>query len=373
MLPFRPAPQAAALLLAGCASLPRERGYAETSALLIARVGTAPDPAAWTTPAPPEVPAEPITAERAIALAFVHNPRIRETYARLGLGRAELEEARRLANPSFGFARLAPRGGGSPRITRSLSFGFADLLLLPARKRFAQAELDRLQNEVAAQLLQLSVDVEAAWFEAVGARQVADMRGLVAGAAETSAELAQRFFDAGNITRLQLEQEKAAAVQARIGATRALAQALKSRGELAGAMGLPAAADWTLEDRLPAPPATVVDASSLMPRALEQRLDLAAAPGRGAARRRAQHREALALARQRGGRLRTGTRRRRRRLPGADAFAGIADLRPGPGGHRKGRCGTDPGARAARCDDARGALALVPRRWGLFRQPLTAL
>ena len=277
MFPFRPAAVAAALLLAGCASLPRERGYAETGALLAARLGTAPDPAAWSTPAPPEIPAEPITAERAIALAFVHSPRIRETYARLGLGRAELEEARRIANPGFGFARLSPRGGGSPRITRSLSFGFADLLLLPARKRFAQAELDRLQNEVAGHMLELSVEVEAAWYEAVGARQVADMRELVADAAETSAALAQRFFDAGNITRLQLEQEKAAAVQARIGATRALAQALTSRSELAALMGLSAADGWTLETRLPAPPAAVMDAFGLMPRALEQRLDLAAA------------------------------------------------------------------------------------------------
>lgn len=274
---FRPASVAAALLLAGCASLPRDRGYAETSALLAQRVGVAPDAPSWATPAQPEIPSEPLSADRALALAYVYNPRVRETYARLGLGRAELEDARRIANPTFEFARLKPDDGGHPKITRSVSVGFTDLLLLPVRKRFAQAELSRLQNEVAAELLELSVDVETAWYAAVGARQVADMRDVVAKAAEASAELAQRFFDAGNITRLQLEQERAAAMQARIEATRAIAEALKSRSELAGLIGLPAEAAWTLERQLAAPPAGVVAASDLTPRALEQRLDLLAA------------------------------------------------------------------------------------------------
>jgi cobalt-zinc-cadmium efflux system outer membrane protein len=274
---FRPATVAAALLLAGCASLSRDRGYAETSALLTQRVGVAPDAASWATPTSPEIPTEPLSAERALALAYVYNPRVRETYARLGLGRAELEDARRIANPTFEFARFKSDEDDHPRITRSLSVGFTDLLLLPARKRFAQAELTRLQNEVAAELLELSVEVESAWFDAVGARQVADMREVVAKAAETSAKLAQRFFDAGNITRLQLEQERAAATQARIEATRATADALKARSELAGRVGLPTEGAWTLERQLPAPPASVVVASDLTPRALDQRLDLLAA------------------------------------------------------------------------------------------------
>jgi cobalt-zinc-cadmium efflux system outer membrane protein len=273
----RPASMAAALLLAGCASLPRDRGYAETSALLERRLGTGPDAASWSMPPTRDIPAEPIGTERALALAYVYNPRVRETYARLGVGRAELEDARRIANPTFAFGRLRTNEGDHPKITRSLAVGFTDLLLLPARKRFAQSELTRLQNEVAAELLELSVEVESAWYEAVGARQVADMRGVVAGAAETSAELAQRFFDAGNITRLQLERERAAATQARVEATRAIVEALKARNRLAGLIGLPASADWSLQTQLPAPPATVLAASDLTARALEQRLDLLAA------------------------------------------------------------------------------------------------
>jgi len=268
---------AAAIALTGCVSLPSERGYSQTSALIQARQGRAPT---WLPESPLaaiEIPREPLTADEAIRLAFLYNPRIREEYARLGLGRAELEEARRLSNPGFGYARLKPRSGAGSQITRSVSWGFADLLLLPARKRFAAGEMERLQHTVAAELLTLATEVEVAWFEAVGAQQIEVMRDVVAQAAERAAELAQRFFDAGNIHRLQLEQEYAAASQARIAAVRAAADAMRARSELAGLIGLPSNAAWTVETKLSAPPATVFSADALVPLALEQRLDLSAA------------------------------------------------------------------------------------------------
>ena len=277
-LPFRSvAVTAAAFTLAGCASLPSERGYAETRALIDAQ---RPLPADWSPldrVATPEVPATSLGVDDAVRRALFHNPRSREAYARLGIGRAELEEARRLANPTFGFARLSQQGGDANQITRSLSLGLTDLLLLPARKRLAEGELDRLQKAVAGDLLALATEVEVAWYEAVGAAQIAAMRDLVAQAAERSAELAQRFFDAGNINRLQLEQERAAATQARIEALAAGAEALRSRSALGGLIGLPSDADWRLQTQLPAPLAVAFSADTLIPLALETRLDLAAA------------------------------------------------------------------------------------------------
>ncbi len=278
--PVRPATAlVAAMALVSCTSLPRERGYAETGDLIEARLGARP---AWSLDAalspmpPPEIPTAPLSVDQAIRSAFLYNPSIREAYARLGLGRAELEEARRIANPSFGYVELDPRSGNGTQVTRSLSLSFTDLLLLPARRRFAAGELDRLQKAVAAELLDLATDVEVAWFESVSAVQIAAMRDVVAEASEQSAELAQRFFDAGNITRLQLEQEIAAAAQARIAAVRAAADVLRARSALAGLVGLPGDASWTTLEQLPAPPSATFSAEALVPLALSQRLDLAA-------------------------------------------------------------------------------------------------
>jgi len=276
--PIRPAALiAAALALAGCASLPRERGYADTQDLIKARLDVAPS-ATWAdVELAPEIPTTPISADDAVRLAFFNSPRIREEYARLGLGRAELEDARRISNPTFGYQRLRPRGADGQQVTRSLSMGLTDLLLLPARKRFAEGDLDRLQKAVAGALLELASEVEAAWYEAVSAQQIATMRDLLAQAAENSAELAQRFLDAGNITRLQHAQELAAAAMARIDAVRAGAEANRARSRLAGLIGLPSSADWRTQSELPAPLTEPVNSTSLVALALENRLDLAAA------------------------------------------------------------------------------------------------
>jgi cobalt-zinc-cadmium efflux system outer membrane protein len=268
---------AAVISLVGCAGLPRDRGYAETRELIANHRTLPPEWSPLQSAALPEPPTSPISVEDAVRTAFFNNPRLREEYARLGLGRADLEDAGRLANPSFGYLRLSPDGGDGTQITRTLSLGLIDLLLLPARKRLAAAELERLQFAVAGAVLEIATETEVAWFEAVGAQQIAAMRDLVARAADQSAELAQRFFDAGNISRLQLEQERAAATEARIVAIGAGADALRARHALAGLLGLPTDADWRTESQLPSPHSTSFDADALVSLAVESRLDLAAA------------------------------------------------------------------------------------------------
>lgn len=267
----------AAIAVSACAALPRDQGYAQTTELIRARIEAPPAPerhvAAF---AVPEIPSEALTVDHALRLAMANNPRVREAYARLGIGRAELEDARRIANPSFEFERLKPDSGDGAQITRGFSLGISDLLLLPARKRFAIGELDRVQKEVAAELIELASEVESAWFESVSAQQVATMRDLVATATQHSATLAQRFFDAGNIHRLQLEQERAAAAQARIEAVRASAGAMRARSELAALIGLPSSAAWSTIKLLPAPPSPVPVVDELLALAQSQRLDLAA-------------------------------------------------------------------------------------------------
>lgn len=277
-LPFRcVAVAGVALSLAACAALPREQGYDETHRAVESRRGESPRHETIRSSLPVEVPTDPLDAEAVVRLALVHHPRVRQAYARIGLGRAELEEARRLSNPSFGFSRLRTDSGEGAQITRSLSWGLSDLLMLPLRKRLAQGALDQLQNDVAAELVAIATEAEVAWYEAVGAQQIWAMRALVAQAAGNSAELAQRFHDAGNINRLQLEQERAAASTARIAATRAAAEAMRTRGRLAAMIGLPVDADWTIRPGLHSPPAQLPSADELVPLALEARLDLAAA------------------------------------------------------------------------------------------------
>ncbi len=262
----------------GCAALPVDQGYQETSALLEARIGIAPIASGDGSHslAPPDLPTTPIDPEQAVRLAFMHSPRVSESYARIGLSRADLEAARRLANPDFGFSYLDSSRGGE-QVGRSLSLSLTDVVLRPVRNRYATAALQQKQLQVASELQALATDVEVGWYDAVATERIAATRALIAGAATQSVALAQRFFDAGNINRLQLAQEKAAAATASIESIRASSHAMRARGDLATLLGLPVESPWTTSD-LPELPATdSADPDSLVRLAGEQRLDLAAA------------------------------------------------------------------------------------------------
>lgn len=267
------------VLLAGCAGVPPQRGTAEIDKLIAARGGAVP---AWPDRQPAQTGAsealrEPLTLGRAVELAFVRNPQIRATYAELGVAESDVLAASRPRNPRLGYVSLDEQGSGASQITRSVSLGFTDLLLLPARTRLADAELHRSRERIGAALLELESQVQTAWFEYVTAQQVAQMRETVAVAAETSAKFAQRLRDAGNLPAKALALELAAATEARVAASRSRADAVRARAALAGLLGVSLRESWDVPKTLPAPLAEKIAEEGVAERALQTRLDVSAA------------------------------------------------------------------------------------------------
>lgn len=245
-------------VLSGCASLaPQPRDEVITE-LLADRGGPAVD---WSSVARGDEESsrleswlsEPMSLDAATRVAMLRSPRLREHYARLGLSRAEVLEAVEIGNPRLSFKRLSVDGGGHNRST-GLSMPLFDLLLLPAKARLAATDYDRARFEVAGAVLDTVADVQAAWYDYVAARQVADMRQAVNEAAAASADLAGRFHEAGNISALQLAQEQAAASQAHIEALQARADAGRRKLALHTLLGLRGEETaWEASDSLPLP------------------------------------------------------------------------------------------------------------------------
>lgn len=281
---YKRLPLAAALaLLAGCASVSRREGADQVEQLLQQRLTTA---FQWQHDAQgkavidarlDELLSQPLTPVRAFQLAQLRNPQIAARYAELGIAQADVVEASRIANPTFSGSAI--KDGGPSKITTGLSAPLSDLLLLPSRRRFAQGEYERAQLSIASALLDLSAATSADWYRAAAADQVAQLRDAVATAAAASAELAQRFHAAGNISALELNLERAAASQARISATSARSEAARARLALNLRMGLSGAqaAQWRFELPLELPPEQDEALDALQTLAHERRLDLAAA------------------------------------------------------------------------------------------------
>ncbi len=282
---LRPALLAVALGLAlsGCSSLATRPDDSAINTLLSERNGPQVE---WSTVGQP--PSEqqalgqwlkaPMTAETAVHVAMLRSPRLQGEYARLGLAHAEVLEAVQISNPTLSLSRSYLDPGSGYSRTAGLSLPLVDLLVLPIRARLAHKEYERAKLEIAGAVLNVAADVQTGWYTYVGAQQVADMRTAVAEGSDAAAELAQRFYDAGNISELQLKQEQAAASEARIIAARARAEASRSRLMLNTLLGLSGeSAAWRTSDRLPMPVAAEDDPALLANLAREGNLELLAA------------------------------------------------------------------------------------------------
>ncbi len=273
------------LVLASCVSVDEEAGFPTVQGLLEARLeqrihwrqGTSEDARAER-----EIDAllaSPLTVEAAVQIALLENRNLQMDYERLGIARADLVQAGLLENPVFSTSVRLPDGSGSGT---NLEFGlvqsFLDVLLRPVRREIARTRFSEAERSVAAAVVEFAAEVRRAYFEALGAEQAAALRGLIAEAAQASAELAFRLHEAGNISDLQYASELGLYEGARVAWARAEAERLAAREELTRHMGLfGTRVAWTLPDSLPELPETELALESLEARAIAGRLDLAAA------------------------------------------------------------------------------------------------
>ncbi len=268
--------------LSACVSVPKDRG---TIAVLTQINKTMPSdtvlqwPSSSSDSQAQALIAQPLSAQSAMQLALLRNPQMQLLYADLGLSWAEVSDAARISNPVVRYERLRPSESGVlSKITYGITQDLTDLLLLGARKRLAQGELKRSSAQITVQVLNLARDAEAAYYQLIGAEQVRGMRGLSAESMENSATLAQRFFDAGNITRGQLASEQAGAAQAQIELEHANAAVFAARAALNALLALPANdAQLKVEAKLPELVSVEDSGADLQGLAKSQRADLVAA------------------------------------------------------------------------------------------------
>ena len=272
----------ALLLLGGCAGLPAGNGRGEVDQLLIDR-GRSMDEA--TTDLLASLVAAPLTPDSATRIALINNPALQSTYASLGFGAADVYAAGRIRNPVLGTSILNPsRSDERDQLTFGLVTSFTDLITLPARTRLAEGAFAALQQSVGAEVLRVAAQTEKAYYDYVGAQQVAALRAQIAKAGALSAQLAARYHEAGNLTPRELALERAAASQTQLAALEAQSAAYAARTALAQMLGLSVAGTWTVPAQLPLPVAQEDELETLLALATGTRLDLASAKAQAGVR-----------------------------------------------------------------------------------------
>lgn len=278
---------AAALVLAGCASLSSDGGSADVQALTAgnplvagAVAQRAPDEASRKRIG--ELLARPLDAESAVRIALVNSPRVQDAFATLQLSDADRVQAASLPNPVLAFSRL--REGSEREFERMLSFNVVGLLTLPWQTRWAGQRHESAKLQAAQSVLVLAADTRRAWVRAVAAQQsVAYLRDAKE-ATEAGAELAHRMARAGNWSALQRTREQLLLADASAQLARAEQSAVASREQLTRLLGLSGGdTAYTLPDRLPPLPDAAPELGDVQALALRDRLDVRSAAAQNAA------------------------------------------------------------------------------------------
>jgi cobalt-zinc-cadmium efflux system outer membrane protein len=271
---LRPVIMMVALLAAGCTSLPPEEARSGLSDLLGVRgiaLPAAQDPAAC---AGHSVQ----TLADAITLGLGCNPDMRRAMAQLGFGAADVYAAGRLSNPRLGIDLLLPdHVDQRSAFGIDLSLRFSEFLLMPARRRIAATEYDRLQAEVGATAQQLASTIANAWFDWLIARGRNDITARAADAATARTELAQAYYSAGNLPAKDLARQQLQGSEARVAAHATQAQEARARQVLLRRIGVVLPEQAMRAAQIPLPDPVLPGLDSALEQAQTARLDLIAA------------------------------------------------------------------------------------------------
>jgi cobalt-zinc-cadmium efflux system outer membrane protein len=272
-------------LCLGCASVAPERGHERVAALVEQRTG---HKTRWEKGPPDDArvaewvdktAAAGLTRARAVEVALVNSPELTAMYEDLGISQADMVQAGRLKNPSLGAEIGLPvtdRGFSELRV--SLVQDFLDLFVLPLRRQIAREQFEADTLRVAHRALEVAAEAEKAFIAVQATSELLALRHTVLEAAQSTAELSDRQFEAGNLSPLDHATERAAYEQARLDLAREELELLEARERVNRRLGLwGASTSWRLAETMPAVPAAEPALEHLEAVAIRQRLDVASA------------------------------------------------------------------------------------------------
>jgi cobalt-zinc-cadmium efflux system outer membrane protein len=255
-------------VIAGCAQVPKESGFGDVQKLIHQKIdyrlhwnqGSTADE--QVVRAINDLLKNELTVGGAVQIALLNNQHLQAVYEDLGVTQADVVEAGLLENPVFfGQARFPDKSPSMTNLEFEVSQNFLNILMLPARKKLAAMQFEEVKLRVADEVLKLTAEVREAYYRAIGASQIEQMRQHIAEAAAASYEMANRLHTAGNISDLYAQSATLV---------------VESREQLIRLMGLwGAQTELMLTRQLPEVPAREIALEHLESLAIKNRLDLA--------------------------------------------------------------------------------------------------
>ena len=269
------------LCIAGCASVDPRTDYARVDRHVAEAVGQTvdrPQDGLTLDVLVATMVADGLTAEEALQVCLLNNPRVRVALLRVGVARAELVQSGLFQNPALSLLPLFPDGGGLMYFEFDFAQNIADLWLLPVRKRAAEGELERTILDVSREVSVAALETRGAYFNAIGLEQERAIAEENRGIAQQLLDAALARQQAGSVSSIDVNLARSELMQTEIALQTTALAALEGHRRLATLLGLKV---WPgrikLSGSLPAPGPWSIDQDRLLPLAQVRRLDLRAA------------------------------------------------------------------------------------------------
>jgi outer membrane protein, heavy metal efflux system len=154
-----------------------------------------------------ELKKAPLTCHTAVEIALLNNPKIQAEFEELGIAEQDLIEAGLFQNPMFeGFVRFPNQESLHVNTEFSIAQSFLDLILIPLRKKVAEAEYEEAKLKVTKSIVDLAFEVQKTFFALVSKKKKAHLFNQLIEIEKTSCELALEQKKHGNISDLEFQK-----------------------------------------------------------------------------------------------------------------------------------------------------------------------
>lgn len=270
-----------AALLSGCASIDKAKGHSEVSDLVDKRTGRK---TGWAEGSPGAAALDQqidklleggLTREKVMALALLNNKELQGTYEELGVSQADMVQAGLLANPSLSGSVGFPAAEGIIETEFELVHQLLDLIVLPMRKRIAAEQFAADVSRVANEAVGVAAHAAAELAELQAAQKQLELQRLIVDAAKSAKDLAEKQHAVGNLTELELAEQRADYAEAKLTLSRDEQAVIEAREGLNRHLGLfGPRAQWKLAAELPELPREDPPLDKVEARSIRERLDI---------------------------------------------------------------------------------------------------
>jgi cobalt-zinc-cadmium efflux system outer membrane protein len=219
--------------------------------------------------------AHELTADKAIQIALLNNPKVQVLFEELGIARADLVEAGLLSNPSFEIEVRYPHIKGlKTNIEYLLTSSLLDIFLIPLRTRLAKTEFYQTKLQISNEILDLAFDVRKTFYELIAERKKIQYIQSVIELTSIIREISSKQLAIGNVNLLQFQLAQARFLEAELELARSEAETIRLKEKLHKLLGLSDPICLIFPPNLPEVDYYGFDLCLLESIALQERLDL---------------------------------------------------------------------------------------------------